>query len=64
MVLLEVLETAPTKRSIQIFATDLGDPALLDKARAGIFPESIEAEVSPERLRRFFIKDDRHYRIQ
>ena len=64
MALLEFLDTAKTRRSIQIFATDLGDPALLDKARAGIYPESIEAEVSPERLRRFFIKEDRHYRIQ
>ncbi len=64
MALLEFLDTAKTKRSIQIFATDLGDPAFLDKARAGLYPESIEAEVSPERLRRFFVKEDRHYRIQ
>ena len=64
MALLEFLDTAKTKRSIQIFGTDLGDPAFLDKARAGLYPESIEAEVSPERLRRFFVKEDRHYRIQ
>jgi two-component system, chemotaxis family, CheB/CheR fusion protein len=62
--LLEFLDTARTKRSIQVFATDLGDPRLLDKARAGLYPESIEAEVSPERLRRFFVKEDHHYRIQ
>ena len=59
MALLEFLETAKTQRPIQIFATDLGDPASLDKARAGLYPESIEAEVSPERLRRFFVKEDR-----
>ena len=64
MALLEFLDNAKTKRSIQIFATDLGDPAFLDKARAGLYPESIEAEVSPERLRRFFVKEERHYRIQ
>ena len=65
MALLEFLDTAEdAARSIQIFATDLGDPASLDKARAGLYPESIEAEVSPERLRRFFVKEDRHYRIQ
>ena len=64
MALLEFLDTAKTKRSIQIFGTDLGDPSFLDKARAGLYPESIEAEVSPERLRRFFVKEDRHYRIQ
>ncbi len=62
--LLEFLETAKTPRSIQIFGTDLGDPAFLDKARSGFYPESIEAEVSPERLRRFFTKEDRHYRVQ
>ena len=55
---------ADASAPIQIFATDLGDPASLDKARAGLYPESIEAEVSPERLRRFFVKEDRHYRIQ
>jgi two-component system CheB/CheR fusion protein len=29
-----------------------------------VYPESIEADVSPERLRRFFTKDERTYRIQ
>ena len=58
--LLEFLDDAPGRSApIQIFATDLGDPASLDKARAGVYPESIEAEVSPERLRRFFVKEDR-----
>ena len=59
MSLVEFLEAAQAKRPIQIFATDLGDPESLDKARAGLYPESIEAEVSPERLRRFFVKEDR-----
>jgi two-component system CheB/CheR fusion protein len=63
IVLLEFLEETRVERRIQIFATDLGDPTVLDKARAGVYPESIEAEVGPERLRRFFTKDDRHYRI-
>ena len=62
--LLEFLDTAKTARTIQIFGTDLGDPAFLDAARAGLYPESIETEVSPERLQRFFVKEGRHYRIQ
>jgi two-component system CheB/CheR fusion protein len=62
--LLEFLEEAKIKRDIQIFATDLGDPAALERARAGVYPEGIESEVSPERLRRFFVKDERTYRIQ
>jgi two-component system CheB/CheR fusion protein len=64
MVLLEFLADANVKREIKIFATDLGDPAALERARAGVYPESIESEVSPERLRRFFVKEDRSYRIQ
>ncbi|HEX5436637.1 MAG TPA: ATP-binding protein [Gemmatimonadaceae bacterium] len=32
-------------------------------ARAGCYPASIEADVSPERLSRFFVKEERGYRI-
>ena len=35
----------------------------LEKARAGIYPENIAQDVSPERLRRFFTKVDGHYRV-
>ena len=35
----------------------------LQKAREGLYPENIEAEVSPERLRRFFTREDGKYRI-
>jgi two-component system CheB/CheR fusion protein len=62
--LLEFLEASRSPRLIQIFATDLGDASALDRARAGLYPESIEAEVSPDRLKRFFFKEDRGYRIQ
>lgn len=49
--------------SLQIFATDL-DIAAIDKARKGIFPSNIVADVTPERLNRFFIKtDDDNYRV-
>jgi chemotaxis methyl-accepting protein methylase/PAS domain-containing protein len=56
----EVLEkTAPTKTfSFQIFATDL-DKDAIDKARAGIYPANIRADISTERLRRFFVKNER-----
>jgi two-component system CheB/CheR fusion protein len=63
MVLLEFLEDKAVKPAIQIFATDLGDTISLQKAREGIYPENIEAEVSPERLRRFFTKEDSKYRV-
>jgi hypothetical protein len=35
----------------------------LELARAGVYPESIAADVSPERLRRFFVKGDGSYRV-
>ena len=38
-------------------------PPRSSKARAGVYPDSIEADVSPERLRRFFTKEDHGYRI-
>jgi two-component system CheB/CheR fusion protein len=61
--LLEFLDDKPVHPPIQIFATDLSDTVSLQKAREGIYPENIEAEVSPERLRRFFSKEDSRYRV-
>ena len=56
-------ELSPAKPfSLQIFATDL-DRDAIDKARQGVYPENIAADVSPERLRRFFIREERGYRI-
>ncbi len=36
----------------------------LAHARAGIYPNGIESEVTPERLARFFDKDDGSYRVR
>jgi two-component system CheB/CheR fusion protein len=63
MTLLEFYDDKPARPPIQIFATDLSDQTSLEKARAGAYPESIEAEVAPERLCRFFRKEDHLYRI-
>ena len=48
--------------SLQIYATDL-DKDAVDKARQSLFPENIAADVSPERLARFFIKEENGYRV-
>ena len=60
----EALEAAmPTGRfTLQIFATDL-DRDAIDKARAGFYPPNIAADVTPERLRRFFIREENGYRV-
>src|SRR5947207_5378821 len=62
MALLEFLEEKPGRPAIQMFATDLSEP-LLQRAREGIYPENIEAEVTPERLLRFFTRQDNQYRV-
>src|SRR5437868_1149987 len=51
-----------TEFPMQIFATDLSDQAIRT-ARAGIYKESIAADVSPNRLRRFFHRVDNGYQI-
>lgn len=49
--------------TLQIFATDL-DSVAIEKARKGIFPATIKADVSSQRLERYFIKDnDSSYRV-
>jgi two-component system CheB/CheR fusion protein len=48
--------------SLQIFATDLDNDAIII-ARKGIFPENIAADVSPNRLNRFFHKTNAGYSI-
>ena len=60
----EVLEEMNPKAafSLQIFATDL-DRDAINKARQGIYPANIVADVSPNRLKRFFIKEDSSYQI-
>ncbi|KQV79747.1 chemotaxis protein CheB [Massilia sp. Root351] len=59
-----VLHVSPkAKYSLQIFATDL-DPDAIDRAREGLFTHSIEADVSPERLQRFFTAEERGYRVR
>ncbi len=55
-----LLEVAP---SIQVFATDLHEKSL-QKGREGFYPGDIKTDISPERLQRFFIKEDGGYRVR
>lgn len=47
---------------VKIFATDL-DAAAVDKARSGLYPAGIAADVAPERLRRWFTETKAGYQI-
>ena len=60
----EVLEQSPLQQrfKLQIFATDLDQDAI-EQARRGFYPSSIAADVTPERLARFFVAEDNGYRI-
>ena len=61
----EALEQGVPARAglgLQIFATDL-DREVVEKARQGLFPANIAADVSPERLGRFFTEEERGYRV-
>src|SRR5262245_714903 len=62
MVLMEVLGERAPGVAVQIFATDVSESAI-EEARAGIYRESIVADVTPERLRRFFVKSERGYQV-
>ena len=64
MALLEFLEDKPQRPTVQIFATDIADSRSIEKARVGLYPDAIEREVSPERLRRFFTKETEGYRVR
>lgn len=48
---------------IQVFASDVDEQAIAD-ARDGLYPSTIEADVSPERLRAFFASDHGRYRVR
>ena len=60
----EALEQVKPRKNfkLQIFATDL-DRDAIDKARQGLYPANIAADVSPERLRRFFAREENGYRV-
>jgi two-component system CheB/CheR fusion protein len=47
---------------IQFFASDI-DEAAIEKARQGLYPDNIVQDVSPERIRRFFMKTEQGYQI-
>ncbi|HEX7899269.1 MAG TPA: CheR family methyltransferase [Planctomycetota bacterium] len=62
MSMVEFLDEKGSSTGVQVFASDVSDPAIA-KARAGVYPASIAADVSAERLRRFFTADNGNYQI-
>ena len=60
--LAEQMERVDERLPAQIFASDL-NAAAIETARAGIYGKDLVQDVSPERLRQFFVEVDGHYRI-
>ncbi len=64
ILLQERMEALRQNYSVQVFATDI-DSRAIAAARTGLYPASIAADISPERLGRFFtaVPDGSAYRI-
>ncbi|MYM21334.1 PAS domain S-box protein [Duganella sp. FT135W] len=63
MLLLEHAREMTAPPMLQVFGCDLGEEAI-QVARAGLYPDTIAADVSEERLRRFFIKEPNGWRVR
>ena len=59
----ECMEAMGNHFMVQIFGTDLDENAI-NIARAGRYPESIAADLTPERLKKFFIHDDGYFQVK
>jgi two-component system CheB/CheR fusion protein len=62
IMLLEYFDREHLDHPVRVFGTDLSE-RIIEKARAGIYPESAVSAVSPERLKRFFVRSDSGYQI-
>jgi two-component system CheB/CheR fusion protein len=63
ILLLEETARNDIRPPIQVFGSDL-DGRALATARDGRYPAAIEADVSEQRLRRFFMREGDHYRVR
>ncbi len=60
---MECLDELKRDSKIQIFGTDI-DAEGINQARSGIYSNNIVGDVNPNRLRRFFVKDEDSYRVK
>jgi two-component system CheB/CheR fusion protein len=63
IILQECMEKISRHFGVQIFATDLDEDAV-NTARSGLFPASIASDVGPERLKRFFTREEGVFRVR
>src|SRR5699024_6667908 len=63
MLIAEQIEASGKNYSYVVFATDINATAL-EVARSGLYPRSIESDLSPDRLRKSFSQADHHYQVK
>jgi two-component system, chemotaxis family, CheB/CheR fusion protein len=60
--LMEYMGGRDKNTQVQIFGTDISDSAI-EKARAGFYSYDIQKDVNSDRLRKYFVKNDRGYQV-
>ncbi len=55
-------KSSASAKAVQMFATDISDTAL-DRARIGLYSEAAISDVSPERIKRFFLKQSNGFQV-
>ena len=63
MLFLEEFAASQQDRKLQVFASDVSTD-VVSYGRNGIYPDAIEADVSRERLMRFFTRSDHGYQVK
>lgn len=63
IVLRELVDERQLRLKVQIYSTDLDSEAIAT-ARAGFYPPNIAADLTPERLQRYFIEENGGYRVK
>ena len=63
ILLRELLDTVHREVKVQVYGTDLDEDAIA-VARAGVYPLAVAEDISPERLRRFFVREEAGYRVR
>lgn len=58
----ELMGKATSAVPIKIFATDV-DECCISRARRGIYGENIKKDITPERLKRFFVKEGGSFKV-
>jgi two-component system CheB/CheR fusion protein len=59
----EGMDDSKQEFKVQIYSTDIDEDSIA-QARSGVYPTPITTNVSPERLRRFFVKEETGYRVK